>query len=298
MLNVSKNYPKISVITPSYNQGQFIKETIISVIGQLYPNLEYIIIDGASTDNTVEVIKEFKSQINYWVSEPDSGQSEAINKGFKKSTGEILCWLNSDDLFMPGALFVMAEKYITNRTQIYFGNSIHFKTKNKGIESFGSDVYNATKTYSLLNGDFVIQPSSFWSKETWLKVGELKEDVHFGFDWEWFLRSHKLNIPFAPITECLSLYRIHDNHKTGIGGKNRQHELLSIYKQYSEKYARLYELIINESINYLRIDIRIIKKLFSIINKPNGKADILKLLKSSKYKEFTSAEIEECLGMS
>src|SRR5687768_13083798 len=103
------NSPKISIITPSYNQGRFIEETILSVINQNYPNLEYIIIDGGSTDNTVEIIRKYEQHLAYWVSEKDGGQSEAINKGFKKATGDIVCWINSDDFFMPGALSKVAD---------------------------------------------------------------------------------------------------------------------------------------------------------------------------------------------
>ena len=98
------NYPRISIVTPSYNQGQFIEQTIRSVLLQNYPNLEYIIIDGGSTDNTVETIEKYEQYITYWVSEPDRGQSHAINKGFARCTGEIMAWLNSDDLYLPSAL--------------------------------------------------------------------------------------------------------------------------------------------------------------------------------------------------
>ena len=98
---MNKTYPKISVITPSYNQGIYIEETIQSVLNQNYPNLEYIIIDGGSNDSTVEVIKKYESKIDFWVSEKDKGQADAINRGFAKATGDILCWLNSDDYFFP-----------------------------------------------------------------------------------------------------------------------------------------------------------------------------------------------------
>ena len=97
-------YPKITVVTPSYNQGQFIEATIQSVIGQQYPNLEYIVCDGGSTDETVEILKKYTDKITWWCSEKDKGQSDAINKGMRKATGDIVCWINSDDVLLPGTL--------------------------------------------------------------------------------------------------------------------------------------------------------------------------------------------------
>lgn len=106
--------PRISIITPSYNQGQYIEETICSVLSQNYPNLEYIIIDGGSTDQSVEIIKKYQSQITYWVSEPDKGQADAINKGLARITGDWFNWLNSDDILMPNALHNLARMIQAN----------------------------------------------------------------------------------------------------------------------------------------------------------------------------------------
>src|ERR1051325_4216859 len=109
-----KQLPLITIITPSYNQGQFIEETILSIINQDYPRLEFIIIDGGSTDNTVDIIKKYADRITYWVSEKDKGQSNAINKGLHKATGDIINWINSDDQLMPGALTAVAKHFLAN----------------------------------------------------------------------------------------------------------------------------------------------------------------------------------------
>ena len=109
-----KNLPKITIVTPSYNQGAYIEQTIQSVLSQNFPNLEYIIIDGGSTDNTVDIIKKYEQHITYWVSEKDAGQSDAINKGLAMATGEVFNWLNSDDYYMPNALLHVGQHFMRN----------------------------------------------------------------------------------------------------------------------------------------------------------------------------------------
>lgn len=104
----------VSIITPSFNQAQFLEEAILSVFNQDYPHVEYIIIDGGSTDGSIDIIRKYERRLKYWVSEPDSGQSEAINKGWNKSTGDIIAWLNSDDTYCPGALRAVAEVFEKN----------------------------------------------------------------------------------------------------------------------------------------------------------------------------------------
>jgi glycosyltransferase involved in cell wall biosynthesis len=246
------NCPKITVVTPSYNQGQFLEETILSVIGQQYPNLEYIIMDGGSTDNSVEIIKRYEKHLAYWVSEKDNGQGAAINKGFSKATGEILGWLNSDDMYMPGALSYIAPRLDVARPELIFGNCLHF-VNNQG-SAYGSDVRDLSEKTDLILADYIIQPSSFWTREAWLKTGALDESLVFGFDWEWFIRAKKAGVVFKPEEKYLSLYRIHGEHKTGVGGDKRFKELAAIYgKHAGARYEKL----------FLRCDSRRSKILFS-----------------------------------
>lgn len=221
------NYPKISIITPSYNQGQFIEETILSVIGQRYPNLEYIVMDGGSKDETVDIIKKYEDHIHYWVSAPDGGQAQAINKGFELATGDILAWLNSDDSYLPGTLKKMANLVSKGGDGIYFGNVINYKRN----RVWGSNVLDWHNSIDLAYLDYIIQPSSFWTKSVWDKVGELNEGYHFVFDWEWFIRARKESVPFYPVQDILSMYRYHDEHKTSTGGDLRQKEILDLYRE-------------------------------------------------------------------
>ncbi|PQJ73325.1 glycosyltransferase family 2 protein [Polaribacter butkevichii] len=292
------NYPKISIVTPSYNQGQYLEETILSVLGQGYLNLEYLIYDAASTDNSVDIIKKYQKDISFWVSEKDNGQADAINKGFTKATGEILMWLNSDDILMPNVLHYIAAQYIEKGDGIYFGNCIHFKESlNGNLLARGSNVKASFNSIPLELADTIIQPSSFWSKKVWLKNGNLADNFHFGFDWEWFLRAKVKNIPFYPIDKVISIYRIHDAHKSGVGGKKRQEELLEVYKLYSIKYATLYELVRNQNFNISFIEKIVLRICNLLYRKGVSKVKFIKMLNYKKYKLYSTHEIKTIKGM-
>src|SRR6266498_4541205 len=123
---MNKTYPRISIVTPSFNQGQYLEKTILSVLEQNYPDVEYIIIDGGSTDSSVEIIEKYEKYLAYWVSEPDHGQAHAINKGLQRATGDLLAWLNSDDFYMPGALHHFAKEAIARPEDSVFVGIGHF----------------------------------------------------------------------------------------------------------------------------------------------------------------------------
>ena len=289
-------FPKISIITPSYNQGKFIEETITSVLGQGYPNLEYIIIDGGSTDETIEVIKKYADKLKYWVSEKDNGQSHAINKGFALATGDIIGWLNSDDMYLPGALAHVASRLDTGARELCFGNCLHFRQGTSAVVSWGSDVVQNAQRYGLENFDYIIQPSSFWTRITWEAVGSLSESLTYTFDWEWFLRARQLEVKFLALPKCLSMYRIHDEHKTGVGGTRRQEEILSLYRQYSERYAVLYALLRAEVAQDGSLK-KIVKTALRFVGRPYEQADVLRIARYKKFKPYSWSEISNCLAM-
>lgn len=206
--------PKISVITPSFNQGHFIEQTIQSVLSQAYPALEYIIIDGGSTDDTVSIIKKYEKHISYWESEKDNGQSEAINKGFKRATGDVINWLNSDDYYEPGVLLKIGEAFNDENVNVVCGRSKVFGNGKNHLTN-GTDIY-ADNLFKTIGWARIDQPETFFRFSALREIGFVNEELHFVMDKELWLRYLlkygldnvlKLPIPFVN-------YRLHENSKT------------------------------------------------------------------------------------
>lgn len=212
------NFPKISIIIPSYNQGQFLEETILSVVDQQYPDLELFVVDGGSNDNSVDIIKKYEQHITWWVSEKDRGQSEAINKGLKKTTGKIVSWVNSDDLLLPGSLQVIASNFISapERTGLIHGGTIVFDAERIRETRFN---YQQPNKEAYLGGMVFPQPAAFFRKSCLDKVGLLTEELHYGMDYDFFLRL-ALVCDFLPIDNILAKYRLHQQSKS-ISESNR-----------------------------------------------------------------------------
>ncbi len=179
-------WPRISAVTPSFNQGQFIEETIRSVLLQGYPNLEYLIIDGGSTDGSVGIIKKYEPWLTYWVSEPDRGQSHAINKGWQRASGEIVAWLNSDDTYNPGALKCAAEALRNNpAVGMIYSDMNYIDVSSNVIHQLTSQPY---EFHSLLLDNYVTQSTAFVRREALDDVGLLDESLHLIMDQELWLR--------------------------------------------------------------------------------------------------------------
>lgn len=205
--------PKISIVTPSFNQGGYIGRTIDSVLSQKYPNLEYFVQDGGSRDDTVDVLKAYGERLDGWVSEPDEGQSQAINRGFQHATGDIMAWLNSDDLLLPGALHVVAEFFERNpHIDVVYGNRLMVDENDLEI---GRWILPSHDSEVLPWADFVPQETMFWRRSIWEKSGgHIDESFRFAMDWDLILRFKKSGARFAHIPKFLGAFRIHESQKT------------------------------------------------------------------------------------
>ena len=233
--------PSISVVIPSYNQGHLIEETLISVLGQQYPRLEVIVIDGGSNDSSVEVLRRYAGQLTYWHSQPDQGQADAINLGMRRSSGQILCWLNSDDMFLPGTLLDAGRRLAPqiDRPALLYGDALTIHqgsgTLAGGAQSAGS--FDATRlTYS----DYLVQPSTFWTRRLWQATGELNVAYRYVLDWDWFIRASQ-HAAFCRVERHYAIYRAHPDHKTGNGADARRSEIYQVVRRYASSYwQRLY----------------------------------------------------------
>ncbi len=205
-MSKSDAFPKVSIITPSYNQGQYLEQTINSVLAQDYPNLEYIVIDGGSTDKSIEILMQYNDRLDFWVSEPDSGQADAINKGFKRATGEIVAWLNSDDLYLPGTIR-RAVGHLQDNPEV---GLVHGDLRS--INALGEHVntiqYQQYQAQDLLAMDIIGQPTVFMRKDVLDKAGHLSLDYKFLLDHHLWLRMIQI-APFKYFSEEWAEARYH-----------------------------------------------------------------------------------------
>lgn len=225
--------PVVSVVTPSFNQAEFVEETILSVLSQDYPHIEYLVIDGGSTDGSVDIIRRYADRVAYWVSEPDRGQSHAINKGFRRSTGEILTWLNSDDTLCPGAVRRVVQAFEAHEQALLVrgaGNLIN----RDGSTILGTKPPGDFNPVRMLRsaGGVPNQPSVFWRRRLFEEIGGVDERLEYMMDWEYWIR---IGLHYAPdrlvaIDDCLANTRIYPEVKSFTGVEKRAR----VYRQVTD----------------------------------------------------------------
>ena len=204
--------PKISVVTPSFNQAAFVEDAVTSVIGQNYDNLEYVVIDGGSTDGSDTIIRRYQNHLHYYVSEPDTGHGNAINKGFRQTTGEIMAWLNSDDKYMPWTLRTVAEIFAAHPDINWITGTQGFWNAN-GALIYSNNVYKNAADFLGGNYAWIQQESVFWRRSLWDNAGGyVDESYRFMVDGELWCRFFALDRLWH-VSCILSGYRVHAGNR-------------------------------------------------------------------------------------
>jgi glycosyltransferase involved in cell wall biosynthesis len=219
--------PLVSIITPSYNQAPFLEETIQSVLDQDYPNIEYIIVDGGSTDGSLDIINRYADRLAWWVSEPDRGQTDAINKGFEQAHGDIFAWLNSDDTYLPQALSrAVCHLQAQPNTGMVYGDANLIDESGNVIGKFPARQTN----YQRLRRGYVHIPqqAAFFRADLWRRVGPLDPGFYFAMDYDLWVRLARL-APLKHVPELWANFRLHEAGKSVIADERCWPEMLRIH---------------------------------------------------------------------
>ncbi|MBM3711936.1 MAG: glycosyltransferase [Actinobacteria bacterium] len=254
--------PKISIVIPSYNQAEFLNRTIRSVIDQKYPNLDLIICDGGSNDGSKEIINKYDRYLTYYVSEKDNGQADAINKGFRKSSGDLMAYINSDDIYLPGA-FAIVSNYFDQYPDVDVIYS-HRVLIDKNDQEIGRWILPKHDNRILLWADFIPQETLFWRRNIWEKVGSSIDELYqFALDWDLLLRFQESGAKIVRIPNFLAAFRVHPDQKTikqiSSLGEEEMHRIRKKYIGRDVTYSE-----IKKNIFFYLIKSEILYKLFKL----------------------------------
>ncbi len=255
------DWPRISIVTPNYNYGHFIEETIRSVLLQGYPNLEYIVIDGGSTDNSIEIIKKYEKWLFYWVSEKDTGQSNAINKGIRKSTGIIFNWINSDDILNSASLYNVACIWKERNPDILVGSS-RIITQEKYIDWIPHETISVLELALCFQGKVgMSQPSTFLNLDLVKCIGGLCENFHYIIDYSLYINlllSENTSIKrLTTINTCLSTVKLHEEAKTVSSWSQFEKETLQMLAGIMTKFPENERKDVKQHIYQLSIQVAV-----------------------------------------
>jgi glycosyltransferase involved in cell wall biosynthesis len=231
-----KPLPKVSIVTPSFNQAPFLEQTLRSVLEQDYPNLEYIVIDGGSSDGSLEIIHKYADRLAYWQSQPDQGQTDAINQGFTRASGEILAWLNSDDLLLPGAVNAAARALQAHpEAAMVYGDALLINAEGKTIGKFPA----AQTDYRKLRRGYVHIPqqASFFRADLWQQVAPLDVSFYFAMDYDLWVRLAAL-APLVYVPELWAAFRLHGEAKSIAADDRCWPEMLRVHYRDGGKALR------------------------------------------------------------
>jgi glycosyltransferase involved in cell wall biosynthesis len=205
--------PTVSIVTPSYEQGRYLERTLYSVLNQNYPGLQYVVQDGASSDETVEVLERYAERLDHWVSEPDDGQADAINRGFAHTDGEIMAYLNSDDLLLPGSLAYVANYFAKHpNVDAVYGHRILIDEHDRQIGAWMLPPHDGE---TLTVADYIPQETLFWRRDLWERVGgRVDASLRFAIDWDLLLRFREVGARFVRLPRFLGAFRVHAEQKT------------------------------------------------------------------------------------
>lgn len=226
-------WPRISVVTPSFNQGRFLRETMESIHSQGYPNLEHIVIDGGSTDESTAILAEYDSRLAFWVSEKDQGQTDAIARGFDRATGDVFCWLNSDDVFVPGALKAVGEIF-RGRADIDFlyGDAVWIDEAGGFIKHKKEQAFN--RFVICFDHNFIPQPSTFWKAKLYRTAGGVDRSFNLAMDADLWLRMAEISKP-KHLPQALSMMRFYGEQKNT---RLREQSLIEMQRLRDRYYPR------------------------------------------------------------
>jgi glycosyltransferase involved in cell wall biosynthesis len=216
-------WPRISIVTPSYNQGAYLEETIRSVLLQGYPDLQYQVIDGGSTDESLAILQRYASHLDHWCHEKDGGQSDAINTGLARADGEIFGWLNSDDVYAPGALAKVARAFMGHDVD-WVAGACRWRFPNAPDEVKAALTDRPIGEW--LESIRIHQPASLWRLSLHERLGPIDASLHYVMDQDLFLRFLLAGVRPLEVADELALFRVHDNSKTGGGGERSRAEML------------------------------------------------------------------------